>query len=346
MSWGLATTKAATAPAARARSAGCVLRAPGAAAGQPGQQRGGGQQQGHDRRFLVDQHAGAQDRAEDHALAAAGAAAQPDRGLQGHGQEQRPEGDVEVVPVLPGEHGGQAEQGAGGDGAGRLEPEPGGAVHDVAQQPGQDDGQQGERGAGAEGQGDGGHDQPGQRHGGVEAELDADRRGHVAGEPGVAQVHDLVRGPPQIPHVTRDVPGLRQQVPGQVGGPGPGNRDPGGQVDDQQRQVPQHRVRDRLGRGPGRHTGPGKGGAGAVGDGRLVTGPRRVSWPDGGRVPRLQHAGLARAGGLQPPGPATACRVHALTCPASVQSSCRADSRRDDGYGMTQSQLGRDPGKG
>src|SRR6202046_2672194 len=256
MSWGLATTTRAA--GAGGRAAGRGRRRAGAPPGQPGQQRGGGQQQAHDRRFLVDQHAGAQDGAEDHALAAAGTAAQPDRGLQGHGQEQRPEGDVEVVPVLPGEHGGQAEQGAGGDGAGRLEPEPGGAVHDVAQQPGQDDGQQGERGAGAEGQGDGGHDQPGQGHGGVEAELDADRRGHVAGEPGVAQVHDLVRGPPQIPYVTGDVPYGGQVLPGQVGGVGPGNRDPGGQVYGQQGQVPRHGAGGegtRAGRRGGGHGG-------------------------------------------------------------------------------------------
>ena len=177
----------------------------GRAADQPRQQRRRRQQHRHHRRLLVDQHRRAQHHAQDHALAQPRAAAQPHRRLQRHRQEQRAQRDVEMVPVLPGHHRGQAEQRAGRDRARLAQPQPGGPVHHVAQQARQHDREQAERGAGAEDQGDRGHDQPGQRHRGVEAELDADRRGHAAGEERVAQVSDLVRDPPQVPHVPRDV---------------------------------------------------------------------------------------------------------------------------------------------
>ena len=38
-----------------------------------------------------------------------------------------------------------------------------------------------------------------QRHQRGEAQVGADRRGHGAGAAGIAEVHDLVRDPPQIP---------------------------------------------------------------------------------------------------------------------------------------------------
>ena len=108
---------------------------------------------------------------------------------------------------------------AGGDRARLAQPQPGGAVHRVAQQARActivsrlNEARR------AEDQRDRGHDQPGQRHQGVEAELDADRRGHAAGEERVAQVSDLVRDPPQAPDVLPDVAHRRQPVPGQVAG--------------------------------------------------------------------------------------------------------------------------------
>ena len=189
---------------------------------------------------------------------------------------------------------------------------------------------------GAEDQGDGGHDQPGQRHRGVEPELDAGRRGHVVGEPGVAQVHDLVGGPPQIPHVTGDVPGLRQLVPGQVGGPGPGHRDARGQVHHEQGQVPHDRRRAAVTRGPPGTSSalpawrappspgalsftvaPPAGASPARRRRRLL---RRLRGP-GSRVAAARACRHRRGGRRYPsrPGPAAACLVHGFTCPASVQ---------------------------
>ena len=121
-----------------------------------------------------------------------------------------------------------------------FEPQPGRAVHGVAQQGRGDDREQGERDGRPEGQRDRASDQPGQRHQGVEAELDAHRRGHVAGEPRVAQVNDLVRQPPQTPDV-RSV----SRVAGSFPQPGrrawPGDHDPDDQVRNEQCEMPQRR---------------------------------------------------------------------------------------------------------
>src|ERR1017187_6756455 len=109
-------------------------------------------------------------------------------------------------PVLLPQHRGQAEERAGRDRAClRRQPQPANPVHHVAEQAGHDDGQQVERGRWTEQQRDRRHDEPGERHGRIEAELDPDRRGHRRGEPRVAQVDELMRNPPQIPDVARHV---------------------------------------------------------------------------------------------------------------------------------------------
>ena len=83
--------------------------------------------------------------------------------------------------------------------------------------------------------------QPGQRHQRVVAEGHPDRRGHVVGEPGVAEMADLAGHPPEAPDVGSRVPG-RGQLAGQVGGPRPGHRHPRGQVAEQQDQLAGDRV--------------------------------------------------------------------------------------------------------
>ena len=145
------------------------------------------------------------------------------------GSAERSRRDVEVIPVLPGQHRRQPEQRAGRDRAGRPQPQPRRPVHQVAGQSRHRDRQQEERGRRASRQSDRGHQPPGQRHRRVEPELDPGRRGQLPGEPRVAQVHDLVCHPPQVPDVARQVPDGRHPA-GQVRRPGarsPRSRRPG-----------------------------------------------------------------------------------------------------------------------
>jgi len=240
----------------------------GAAAGQPAQQYRRGQHRSHDRRFLVDQECGTDHHANTGGATPSGAAAQPHRGLQGKREEQRPEGDVEVVPVLPDQHGAEAVEGAGHHRAGGGgQPQPGRTVAQVARQPRDDDGQQVVARARPERERDRRHQQAGQRHQRVEAKLRPDRGGQVCREPRVAQVGHLVSDPPEVPHVAALIK-VGRQAAGQVAGPGPGQDDPGGDVAQQQRQLegpparggrgapPCHGGRRRGARLPGRLTVP------------------------------------------------------------------------------------------
>ena len=223
--------------------------------GQPRHQDQGRDDRRQHRRFLVGQHGRTQYRTEDDGLPPAGLAAQPDCGLQGHRQEQRPEGQVHLVPATPGEDRGQAEEPAGRDRA-ELggQPEPGGPVHHVAQQAGAQDGEQVVGEARPEGQRDGGHHQAGQRHQGVVAQIRPDRRGQVPGGPGAGQMGHLAGHPPEVPDVAAGVPGGRQPAR-QVGDPGPGDRQPGDQITRQQHQVRGQRVLPQPGEPRGGRAG-------------------------------------------------------------------------------------------
>ena len=238
-------------PGQQARAVLRARRIRGVRAARPGWAHEPGDQD-HDRedprqhrRFLVGQQGRAEDRAKDDRLAAARRAAQADRRRQGQRQEQRAEGQVQLVPAAPGEVGRQAEEGAGGD---RPEaggqPQPGCPVHGVAQQARAGDGQQVVGHARPEGERDRGHQHTRQGHQGVVGELGADRGREVAGRPRVAEMGELTGDPPEAPDVGGGVAGRGQRA-GQVGSPGPGDGDPQGQVAGEQPQLPGHR-------GPGR----------------------------------------------------------------------------------------------
>jgi hypothetical protein len=78
----------------------------------------------------------------------------------------------------------------------------------------------------------------GQRHEGVEPELDAHRRGHVPGEERVAKMDDLVCHPPETPDVLLGVAGGRQPSLYQIGRAWPRDHHPEDQERGEQCDVP------------------------------------------------------------------------------------------------------------
>ena len=163
--------------------------------------------------------------------------AQPHRRLQRQRNEQRPDRQVEQIPALVDQHGGQAEEGAGGDRA-RLggHPKPCHPVHRVTQQARHDRRQQVVGNGRAEGQCDGCQDQAGQWHQGMKAELRSHRGGEETGEKRVGQVLSLPGHPPEVPHVgSRVSPERGQPAVHQIAGPRPADGDPGGQIGGQDR---------------------------------------------------------------------------------------------------------------
>ena len=118
----------------------------GAAATAPGSPRA--RIAGQHRGLLVDQHRGAQHHAEDQRLAAAWARRSRTAASSAAAGTRAPGRDVQVGPVLLGEHRGQAEERPGRDRAGlRAQPQPGRPVHRVAEQARQHDREQAERDA-------------------------------------------------------------------------------------------------------------------------------------------------------------------------------------------------------
>ncbi len=105
MSWGSATMIATSAPAP---SGLIALRnsvaVPDDGADQPGNQDDDREDDRDDRALLVDQDRRAERGPEDDRRCEPRIAAEPDGGLDRHRQEDRADGDVDVVPVLPEQH--------------------------------------------------------------------------------------------------------------------------------------------------------------------------------------------------------------------------------------------------
>ena len=223
----------------RGQPGGAQLSRSDRAAGQPDgqhQHRGDDDQDGD---LLIGEHGRGQHHAEDGGLAPARAAGQPDRGFQRDRDEQLTCGQVQVVPGPPHEHGGQAEERARGDRAGLgTQPQPGRPVSRVAQQPRHGHRQQVVGRGRAEHQGHRREQHPRQRHQRMQAQLCAHRRGDGPGEPRIAQMHQLMRDPPETPHIRAGIPGGGQPAR-QVGRPGPAHRHPSRQVPGQHQQMNQ-----------------------------------------------------------------------------------------------------------
>ena len=213
-------------------------------------------QDGHDRhqdgRFLVGQQRSPHDHAENDRPAPAGPPAQQHRGLERQRDEQLARREIDQVPALVGDHGGQAEEGAGGERRRlRAHPQPRAPVHRVARQPRHQHRQHVVGGGRAEGQRDGRQQQVRQRHQRVEAELRADRRGQVVSQPRVGQVRELPGEPPEAPHVRAGVTRPRQLVVEQVGDSRPGEQDARADVGQKDHQVPPGGAQHPAGHPPG-----------------------------------------------------------------------------------------------
>src|SRR5215472_9467934 len=86
------------------------------------------------------------------------------------------------------------------------------------------------------------------------------RRGQIAGEPGIAQVHHRAGHPPEVPHKQAGVPATsRHHLVSQVRGTGPAHGDPCTQVADQDRHVHADRAAGDTAKPPQPPVGPGGG---------------------------------------------------------------------------------------
>ena len=209
---------------------------------QPRHQRRARQDDHQHGHLLISQQRPADHHPQDHRPPPPRPPRQPHRGLQRQRQEQRPRGQVQVIPGPPRQHRRQPEKRPRRDRAHlRGQPQPRHPVHRITQQPRHHHRQQVVRRARPEHHRDRHHHHARQRHQRMQPQLSPRRSIDITGKPRITQMLHLPRNPPEPPHVTTRIT-RRRQPARQIRHPRPAHRDPRRHKPSQHPQLNRHRT--------------------------------------------------------------------------------------------------------